>query len=376
MRIFWPSWWFAVVKQLHICFSGSPTKILGILGLSIYRWKRLENTFPTMYYMPPNFWNCSRKPKKKNMQSFSDCRSRQSKKPQWQNNYGSFLQCFLLVLRARSHMTSHFTWGSMTTLNDCGGVLGWPLDTFFWALTISWSRLLAHVWSIRALIPAFDVFLELYLDNLRTLSFGLSQPYGHGSWLVCGSGPDTSIFLFYFLGGCLGTAFGHFLLGSHNLMVTAFGSYMEMALIPGFDFFSRCLGTAFGHFLLGSHNLMVTAHGPCVEVALIPAFFDVPLQSKVGGSPQESAAANLGGISSHEATELWIALQRKQESVVAKFGIWSWTQLPNTITTISNHRRRSIFYTGTLLVSHLTCAMHDAHNSSHSQHTNVSTREC
>ena len=50
-------------------------------------------------------------------------------------------------LRARSHMTSHYTWGSVTTLHDFGGVLGQPLDTFFWALTISWSQLLAHVWS-------------------------------------------------------------------------------------------------------------------------------------------------------------------------------------------------------------------------------------
>ena len=50
-------------------------------------------------------------------------------------------------LRARSHMTSHYTWGSVTTLHDFGGVLGRPLDTFVWALTISWSRLLARVWS-------------------------------------------------------------------------------------------------------------------------------------------------------------------------------------------------------------------------------------
>ena len=48
-------------------------------------------------------------------------------------------------LRARSHMTSHYTWGSVTTLHDFGGVLGRPLDTFF----------------------------------------GLSQFHGHGSWLVC-----------------------------------------------------------------------------------------------------------------------------------------------------------------------------------------------
>ena len=33
----------------------------------------------------------------------------------------------------------------MTTLHDFGGVLGWSLDTFFWALTISWSQLLARV---------------------------------------------------------------------------------------------------------------------------------------------------------------------------------------------------------------------------------------
>jgi hypothetical protein len=45
-------------------------------------------------------------------------------------------------------MTSHYTRGYATTLHDFfGGVLGQPLDTFFWALTISWSRLLARVWS-------------------------------------------------------------------------------------------------------------------------------------------------------------------------------------------------------------------------------------
>ena len=44
-------------------------------------------------------------------------------------------------------MTSHYTWGSMTTLHDFGGVFGRPLNTFLWALTISWSRLLARGWS-------------------------------------------------------------------------------------------------------------------------------------------------------------------------------------------------------------------------------------
>jgi hypothetical protein len=57
-------------------------------------------------------------------------------------------------LRARSHMASHYTWGPVTTLHDFGGVLGRPLDTFLWALTISWSRLLARVWSGPKLIRA------------------------------------------------------------------------------------------------------------------------------------------------------------------------------------------------------------------------------
>ena len=33
-------------------------------------------------------------------------------------------------LRVRSHMTSHYTWGSVTTLHDVGGVFRRPLDTF------------------------------------------------------------------------------------------------------------------------------------------------------------------------------------------------------------------------------------------------------
>ena len=50
-------------------------------------------------------------------------------------------------LRARSHMTSHYTRGPVTALHDFGGGLGRPWNTFFWALTISWSLLLPRVWS-------------------------------------------------------------------------------------------------------------------------------------------------------------------------------------------------------------------------------------
>ena len=41
-----------------------------------------------------------------------------------------------ILLRTQSHMTSHYTWGSVTTLHEFEVVLGRPDDTFFWALTI------------------------------------------------------------------------------------------------------------------------------------------------------------------------------------------------------------------------------------------------
>ena len=52
-------------------------------------------------------------------------------------------------LRAWSHMTSHYPWGSVATLHDFGGGLGTTFGhiAFFWALTISWSWLLARLWS-------------------------------------------------------------------------------------------------------------------------------------------------------------------------------------------------------------------------------------
>ena len=82
-------------------------------------------------------------------------------------------------------MTSHCTWGSVTTLHDFRGVLGRrPSDTFFWALTISWSQLLARVWSGPYLEPfwypdwwltlgictAFSVGGDSRADSVKTLA--------------------------------------------------------------------------------------------------------------------------------------------------------------------------------------------------------------
>ena len=74
-------------------------------------------------------------------------------------------------LKAWSHMTSLYTWGLVSTLHDFGGVLGWPLNTFLWALTIPWSWLLAHVWSgpqdnRRREATGYD-FLTFYLFDTK-----------------------------------------------------------------------------------------------------------------------------------------------------------------------------------------------------------------
>ena len=95
-------------------------------------------------------------------------------------------------LRAWPHMTSHYTWGSVTTRHEFGGVLGqWPFDTFFWVLTISWSQLLAHVWS--GPLENFRSCSEKALNtpgpsghNLGEISYFLRRL----SWnLECGIGP-------------------------------------------------------------------------------------------------------------------------------------------------------------------------------------------
>jgi len=48
--------------QLLLQFT---TAIFGIFGRVIYRWKGIFKTFPTVYYTPKNYKNCSRKLQKK-----------------------------------------------------------------------------------------------------------------------------------------------------------------------------------------------------------------------------------------------------------------------------------------------------------------------
>jgi hypothetical protein len=84
--------------------------------------------------------------------------------PEWLENHWNSIW-----LRDLIHVTSHYNGGSMTTLHDVGGVLGRPLDALFWALTISWSRLLARVWHDPTSTPICAIRLpHIQLNKIDT----------------------------------------------------------------------------------------------------------------------------------------------------------------------------------------------------------------
>jgi hypothetical protein len=85
-------------------------------------------------------------------------------------------------MKAQSHMTSHYTRGSMTTLHELGGVLGQPLHTFFWALTISWSHLLARMWNGPNKTP--NQFIGCNLHSSTYLDFLMITQKSHVALLL------------------------------------------------------------------------------------------------------------------------------------------------------------------------------------------------
>ena len=93
--------------------------------------------------------------------------------PAWTN-----IHCNSIRWRARSRMTSHYTRGSVTTPDDLGGVLGRPLDTFFWALTITWltALRLCVKWPLTVFYKAKHINLGRLQNNLNV---GHSILYHH-----------------------------------------------------------------------------------------------------------------------------------------------------------------------------------------------------
>ena len=64
--------------------------------------------------------------------------------------------------KVQSHMTSHYIRASVTTTTWCWRCVGTAFGHFlFWALTISWPRLMARVWSGPGAMFKIEVFNAL-----------------------------------------------------------------------------------------------------------------------------------------------------------------------------------------------------------------------
>jgi hypothetical protein len=88
-------------------------------------------------------------------------------------------------LRDWSRMTSHYTWGSVTTLHDFGGVLGRPLDTFLLGshnlmvtalgLCVKWPLTLGlGIFVIKNCICNSSRTLYINVDGLNRITLGCS----------------------------------------------------------------------------------------------------------------------------------------------------------------------------------------------------------
>jgi hypothetical protein len=85
-------------------------------------------------------------------------------------------------LKDRLHMTSQYTWGFVSTLHEFGGVLGRPLDTSFWVLTISRSRLLVLSKTNGIGDTKYNIWCRLLVDKLKLIF--LTVIWGSEYWTV------------------------------------------------------------------------------------------------------------------------------------------------------------------------------------------------
>ena len=77
--------------------------------------------------------------------------------------------------------------------------------------------------------------------------------------------------LIYFILICVRTCMNKKSLEEHVIEdPVTYGFTLHLRVHDHTTWFWRCVGTAFGHFLLGSHNVMVTALGSCVKWSAFP----------------------------------------------------------------------------------------------------------
>ena len=83
-------------------------------------------------------------------------------------------------LRSQSHMTSHYTGGSVTTLQDVGGVLGRPLTTF---LLGSYNFMVTALGSCVKCPIELETSVEPIAPTTQCCSRDLQKPLPGTQWL-------------------------------------------------------------------------------------------------------------------------------------------------------------------------------------------------
>ena len=194
-------------------------------------------------------------------------------------------------LGTRSHVTSEFTQESVTTLHDVGGCVGMAL----WTLSCGLSQVHGHgSWLVCeevALIKRLwvgNLWAWPWLGTVRCMWMWSLHGYPHGiKWIVVHvhldysqkpplggrfnakrGDHDTPIahhrWLFYFYHVCIPawieTHRDSIWLRTRSHVTSEFTQEHVITLHD----VGGCVGTAFGHFLVGSHRFMVTALGSCV----------------------------------------------------------------------------------------------------------------
>ena len=145
----------------------------------------------------------------------------------------------VLKRRSRSKFASHYTWGTNEVCEWKMDVTSTWLPTWHWMDHVSWS--LGYFWK----------------SPLRGRSNTKLGEHGIRNAHNCG------FILFYHVQG---SAWIQNSLKQHLVegMVT-YDFTLHLRVRDHIAWFWRCLGMTFGHFLLGSHNFMVTAFGMCVK---------------------------------------------------------------------------------------------------------------
>jgi hypothetical protein len=142
----------------------------------------------------------------------------------------SYMPCGIPCRFIWLHTTLEDLWPHYMIMEVCwdGGLR----DTFLWALTISWLWLLARVWSGPPRFSLHQVSIWTNPLNLHLVKGAITYDFT----LHLRTHDRTT--KLHGVGGVLGRRpLGHFLVGSHNFMVTALGSCVKW---PSF-FGSHCI---------------------------------------------------------------------------------------------------------------------------------------